>query len=158
MHGKGIALVSVPIGNGFLFYQFVVKMSKLMKDSHERKRRQKAKHFDKQIKVNIAFDKDRLYMIYLNCIIGILSVSTSLISLLLIFINTHLFASLAFFDVVLNGYLMLLVYQFGHNLLPKCCTKRIWNCVQRQKEKINIESTDTSHNDTQTNIHTGHIV
>ena len=135
-----IAMVTVPVFNGFLFYQFVLKLKGLITHSSKDK--------------SIPFDSSQLYFVYLNCIIGMFSVATSSIALLLAIFFHHLFFLLMYVDVVINGYLMILVYKldknYYHNVVIRKLlhvsnkkendlnhNKQVWTLVLKAKVKIN---------------------
>lgn len=151
--GKILALISIPIWNSFLFYQFFKKMNRLIKNSCDNNTNCNS-DFDNKRHNKSIFDEKQLYYVYLNCIIGITSVGTTLTTMLLVVFNSNLFVSLLYFDIVVNGYLMLLVYNFGNKLLPKCCRKRILRFIKRsqnKREKLQLASTETSQNGTTIN-------
>ena len=124
-----LTILSVPVMNGYLFYQFVKRMSQLIKNISTRKN----SNAQKNSKTD-QFEDAQLYYIYLNCVIGILSVSTTLLSLVLYIVDRGAFLSAIFIDVVINGYFMLLVYHFGNKILPKCCDSTILGFVKKKKE------------------------
>ena len=87
-----------------------------------------------------AIKDEQSFVKYLNAIIGISSVLTTLISVPLSIFNVRLFASLIFFDFILNGYFIIVIFQFGNKLLCQCCKKRIWTLVKRKKNKLQSAS------------------
>ena len=135
--GLLLTILSVPVMNGYLFYQFVTKMRQLIKNIGATK--------DSRIDNNgKRFEQAQLYYIYLNCVIGILSVSTTFLSLALYIIDRGAFLSAIFIDAVMNGYFMLLVYHFGNKILPKCCNSIILGLAKNKQESNSKDKDDTN--------------
>ena len=115
--------VIVPFFNGLLFYLFVKRM-KQMRSDH--------KNLGGELKsINMKMEREQLHHIYLNSIIGITSVSTTMIAFALNIIQSSLFDSLFLLDWLLNGYLMFIVFKFGEQLIPQFFKKMIIKKITR---------------------------
>ena len=132
LFSKILTIIAVPSMNGFLFYHFVVKMSQYLKDTYK-----------VNGKINRIND-DQLFIKYLNVIIGISCVLTTLISISLTIVNRHFFLPLLYIDLILNGYFIVVIFQFGNKLLCKCCKNKIWRLVKIKRDKFRSVSTESS--------------
>ena len=128
LFGSILAIILVPSMNGFLFYQFVKRMNQLLQNMN--------KVSCNRNRIN----EERLFITYLNVIIGVSSVSTTLISISLSIFNPSLFMALLYFDLILNGYFMLIIFKFGNKLLCQCCKNRIWALVHKKTDKLQAPS------------------
>ena len=81
-------------------------------------------NFKATVVANIA-ELKQLADIYRTTLIGICSIATTLITFVLYFVNGNYWSFLYFVDLMINGYLMLIVLKFGAWLCPKCCRKMI---------------------------------
>lgn len=118
-----IGAMSVPTVNAILFYQFVSKMKQHARDmSLSQTKIIKIDKKSQQIKdVSSNYNQQ----VYLNGIIGIISVLTTILSLILYIVDETLFSFLFFVDLIINGILMIMVLNFGHWLICNCCHKLI---------------------------------
>ena len=117
--------------NAYLFYQFVKKMNQLLQRVNK-------------VQERYVINDDQLYLKYLNIIIGISSVLTTLISISLTIFNRGLFAPLMYFDLIINGYFIVVIFQFGDKLLCRCCKNRIWKLVKHKRKKLRSASPEPS--------------
>ena len=134
LFGNILIIIAVPSMNGFLFYQFVKKMSQLLNNTRK---------VNDRIQRNPIND-EQLFIKYLNIIIGVSSISTTLISLPLSVFYIRLFAPLMYFDLILNGYFIIVIFQFGNKLLCQCCKNRIWKLVNNKRDKLPSASSEPS--------------
>ena len=126
-----VAFVSIPILNSLLFFFYVKKMNQIRHDMNQANLSvHTCASNTKNINNNNNIEQlKRLGDIYRTAVIGICSISTTLVTFCLYFINGYYWSSLYFIDLMVNGYLMIVVFKFASWMCPKCCTKMITHRV-----------------------------
>lgn len=115
-----IGAISVPSLNAILFYQYVKRMKQHGNDM-------RLSHTTVSNSSSNSNSNGDIYSstnhrnVYLNGLLGIISVSTTLLSLVLFAIDPDLFSMLFFIDLFVNGILMIMVLRFGNWLICPCC-------------------------------------
>lgn len=80
----------------------------------------------------------------MNGLLGIISVSTTLVSLALSVVDINLFAILFYFDCMVNGILIIMVLNFGNWLVCPCCQKlidKLINCFENTSTESKLKMT-----------------
>ena len=134
-----IGIITVPVLNSILFFKYVQKYRQLSQSianaslqiksttiirnhsdhnvDDEKTNNQDDKHMDDHRVVSLSMQRH----INVNVLLGIASVSTTLLSLVL-YSSSPIFSILVYFDGLLNGILMICSLDFGEWIVKKCCT------------------------------------
>ena len=114
-----IGSITIPLANLVSFYLYVSKMRANVNNTGH---------------ANVKFQRSRFMHIYLTTIIGIISIASTLIAVVLRVISA-VFISLLFVDVILNGILMVMVLDFGKWLICRCCINAITKKILQMEQQ-----------------------
>lgn len=124
-----MAIASIPTMHGLLFYQYVKRM------------KQHGNEMSISNTTNINSNcNNHNRNIYFNGLLGIVSVSTTLISFLLYMADSQLLSTLFFIDLTVNAILMIMVLNFGKWLMCPCCQiliDRLINVFEKRNSDSN---------------------
>ena len=128
-------MVCVPLTNGILFYNYVVRMRLVVKNEIQSQKENAIETVSrshwKSNTVHLKSNNIGLKTLHIweNIIIGVLSGVTTLIALLFyaLFPNSIISITIVYLDVILNGIFMLMALDIGQWLFCNCCKRFILN-------------------------------
>ena len=104
-----IGAITIPVANLVSFYLYFCKMKANAKNTKN---------------VNSEHQRSRFRHIYVTGIVGVISVGSTLISVIL-YTFDDAFSCLILIDALLNGVLMIMVLDFGQWMVCECCIRSI---------------------------------
>ena len=125
-----IGAITIPVANLISFYLYYSKMKANAKNTKS---------------VNSEHERLRFRHIYVTGIIGVISVGSTLISVILYGID-YAFSCLIVVDLVLNGVLMIMVLDFGRWMVCKCCIHSIdkWILIKIELQSVQMPVRSTT--------------
>ena len=140
-----IGVVCVPAINGVLFYQYTIKMKRFVLDFNKHGLHQVNKVNKHHIEASMR-KKGQFVSIYKNVLIGVSSISSTFIAIILYIFNSKMFGILFYIDVIINGLFMIMVLKFGQWMFCKCCRNFILKSINSQYDNNNSDNNKHKNN------------